>query len=503
MGKTRISSVVGAFKSPNRHKHNPDDSKFVIALNHIVYWIKFFFHQNQRFRAASLTYFSFIGLVPFFTFFIWITDVLKTDTSVASVSDLLFPGFRSSLDSIAVLAQNNLDNLFSHWVTWLAIVLILFFVYCMYDNIQGIFNSIWKSKPRNFRERITTVFKSLIVTVIAIFVASWCFRHIQIRAINRIVAFAIIFLCIAAAFYYLPYDKRPKFVPCIQASIVSTLLLFVWSVALPVIDDFVATYQSSGILCFLIIFWLYWAWGIIILGANICRTLDRSGEDYMKEEIFNMSPFFKGYLSMIVTSYVYRKAADKKGVSFEQIRREMFQTEEGATDEISGELIDNRDAYLPMPLLNQIVDHLCDSRKLIARDTSSKRGVLYYPAKSSEEVQSYTTGDFLFDFFIAGGSLPKYQYETLFGTFESSTVEGLADLFAKQDQRLVDLVPDKSILAPDGYRPEDYGRNRRAMFDSFLKEESAAPAEVSSSNIFSKFISFLSKENVDGTEKSR
>lgn len=426
------------------------------------YWFRFIFlDKNQRIRAGSLAYFSLIGLVPFVSFFLWFTDSINTDTEVSPVFETLLPGLSGSFEEIEQYAQTSNETLFSTWVGWLAVLIILYFLYCIFINIQRVFNNIWKSIERPVKGKLGVIGISLLVCASVLLLCSYIFVVVQSHALRLIFTGIILYFCIAAAYYYLPYDKKPDARPVFTSSAITTALLFVWAQLIPVIDDFVATYQSQGLLVFLLVFWMYWAWFIILFGAKLCRHIDKSGEAYLKNELDRISPFFVCYLSMIAVSYVFRKSNySNGGLSFTQIRKGMFLTENDSK---------NSGAFLPMPLLTHILDELCDYRNVLTRRTADG-SVKYIPAVEKSKVAAYTVGDFLFDYYFSGGSISTFRYQDIHSELESSLSSKFLSVFAQEATPLIELVPDRELLySAPGLRKDEYGIRKRSDYEGYVK----------------------------------
>jgi len=500
--KAKKSHYSSIWKYPAVHSKHPNDTILDKIVRQIAYWIQFIFDYEQRIRAASLAYFTFFGLVPFCSVFMWFTDSLKTETSVSLQLGTIFPGMKDTFDSIAEFAEANMDKLSETWAPWLALIIIVYAVFCMFDNIQKIFNEIWKSTSRTMPMRIRMSILSFVALALVIILGSYLFHRTENHLFRLVVSNVLIFCSLSGAFFFFPFDKKPAASPIFISAGLTTVLLMLWVRLIPVIDRFVAAYQSVGLLSFLLIFWIYVAWMIIVFGAKYCRNRDKSGDTYLKEEIENLSPVFRCYLSMVVTSYIFRNTVNNTSgdyaLTFEQIRREMFNAPEGAHDKATGARIDNSQAFLPMPLLDQIIDDLCDRNWILLRKNTAT-GVVYCPNKSMAQISTFTVGDFLFDYFMAGGVLSTFKYEKLHDAFEDSLMKDFAKMFADHDRLIVDLTVEKNLepfdfsaLVQEGEEYNiKYERKQRKMYDQFVAarrqnasdpsgDNSAAPSENTS-----------------------
>lgn len=424
-------------------------------VQNLIHWGNFFIIDGkQRMRAGSLTYFSLIGLVPFCSFILWLATALKTDPAFTPIFDEMFPHLKETFLKIFQYAQVNNETLFSTWVGWVAAAIIIYFVYCSFFNIQRVFNEIWKSEERKEPANLAVIVSSAFVCAITVFLCSFIFSIVKWLPLKLFFCAVVIASCIAAAFYYLPFDKKPSFKSVAVSSVITTILLFLWAYISSYLANFVATYQSDGLLIFFLIFCVYWAWYIILFGAKFCRYLYKRNSGislYIKDEISDLSPHFICYLSIAVTSYVFRNSRiSNGGVTFEEIMDSM-------TKAVDKKNQDRKEFLIPMPLLDRILDNLCDSRHIISRNVID--GTVKYAPSENIQISEYTTGDFLHDYYVAGKSLsgfPSYGRK-----------DGLSSKISELWKEQRDLVVD--VFEGFPHILENSAQSKHTFWDSITK----------------------------------
>ena len=121
------------------------------------YWIDpLFIEDSQYLRAGSLTYYSFVGLVPFFSFLLWLGNALDSKVSLDAAGSAMVPTLQNTIAELCHYAQVSMDNMKTTWVGWIVLIIIIWMVFCTFNNLEKIFNLIWNSERRqwNFREEI-------------------------------------------------------------------------------------------------------------------------------------------------------------------------------------------------------------------------------------------------------------------------------------------------------------------------------------------------------------
>lgn len=421
-------------------------------LKNLIHWGNFFIIDGkQRMRAGSLTYFSLIGLVPFCSFILWIASALKADPAFSSIFETMFPHLKETFLKIFQYAQTNNDTLFSTWVGWVAAAIILYFVYCSFFNIQRVFNEIWKSAERKGPASFAVIITSAFVCALTVFICSFVFSTVRWMPLKLLLCGLVTAVCIAAAFYFLPFDKKPSFRSVAVSAIITVVLLFIWAYLSSYLANFVATYQSDGLLIFFLIFCVYWGWYVILFGAKFCRYLykrDNSISLYIKDEISGLSPHFICYLSMAVTSYVFRNSKiSNGGMTFEEIMENM-------TDAVG-----EKNVLIPMPLLDQILDNLCDSRHILARNVIG--GNVKYAPSDKIATSTYTQGEFLRDYYISGHTLSGFP---AYGEKDTLTKD-IQALWKEQKGLILDFLDD--FPRPSGNRSK---RRASTIFRSIFRK---------------------------------
>ena len=250
-----------------------------------------------------------------------------------------------------------------------------------------------------------------------------------------------VFLVVAVGFWQIPYDKHPKFLSAFLSSLIVVLLLWFWIKLLPWLSSSLSHFEFEGIQFLLLVFFMYWAWYICILGAKICRTLDKSDYLNMRVKIDELAPVYELFLSIFTMANIVRKFGSQdnkeKGLTFEDIRKDMFEFEGEKGKQ-------NKDVKLPMPLLDRIIDKLRHQGFLDI--SKGDRGVKYVIACKRKDSFDMSVSDFLFQYFYH----INFDLEKPYQILQAELNDRLSTLFLQmacefKDLKLKDLIADTDI----------------------------------------------------------
>lgn len=408
--------------------------------------------------AASLAYFTVVGLVPLCASFIFISEATHTPIHFSPILSFILPDFKDSFNTFheAALTQN------SEWFTDLgalgivAVVMIMLFTYFFISNVQNASNEIWKSKDRGIVQSILFSFVSLLILFSLSLVYSLLFDWLHTDSLKRALTVITVTIIIALSYKFIPYDKRPRTVPVVLSAVITSIALILFAKLLPYAISNLKQTTFGGIQILLFVFWLYWSWIIILLGAVLCRVFDKSGY-ILHLEIADLATNYRVFLTLHVASHIFRRFYEDSdarwGLSFNQVRQGMFEYEE------NGEKINSK-VCLPMPLLDEIINKLVHC-KIIDKKVINNE-VRYSPklmdsSLGYKNIPDYTVGDIMCMLDFNGGYVLDKDYWKLKIPFFAKFNENLMKAYSLEpfDMKLVDFKPDKDLESPKDVETHD------------------------------------------------
>jgi len=242
-------------------------------------------------RAAAMTYYIFTALIPLFMALIALLSVLGAqfqteflDFMQAAVPEYLWPALHKIVSGL-IERQNGtilyLSLTLGIYLTFLSVNSIVTTLNISYFDIEQ--RSVVKQLPISFT--MVVVFLAVIISACGIFIiTSFLVNYLTvslfgseilylyaIASIKWLMLFILLYLFLAALFYFAPYKKKHfKFFS--TGALFSTILLVILLYALNFYFSNFSTYNlvygSIGALL-LIMLWLYWSCMAILIGFDL------------------------------------------------------------------------------------------------------------------------------------------------------------------------------------------------------------------------------------------
>ena len=422
-------------------------------------------------RAAALTYYTLVGIAPLCMLSLLLSNAVNTSVNMEPFLNFLLPEIGDSIDSVSTMVREGLMNLFDRYRVfgWIAVGIILYAVYCFLFNVQRAFNHIWQSECRPFWKSMGFSIGIVIILAAALALFTIIFNNTDSIGMRYLLSYLALTALIAAAYRTIPYDKRPGMPAVMISAAITSALLLLFCKLLPIVVNGMLEMKFEGIKLLLIVFWLFWAWIICLIGAALCRRIDKSGF-YMDNDIESLAPDYRRYVTLLTVSHIFRKYDSPENnaewLTFESIRQGMFDVE-GA---MANPFTKNEDASLPMPLLTIILDDLVKSGIILKKKVG--RDVTYAPNKfcldKETHLNEYTVGDILFLLDSRGKRKLDFPYwkvnQNLSDSISQLSVRMFTDDALKV--RIMDIMPDTTLERADKKAALEFGDR---LCENYLK----------------------------------
>lgn len=280
-------------------------------------WIKIFIITGKEIakdkvfiQASALTYFSILSIVPVIATIFGISKGFGFGKDLKGELGKFFKGQEEILEQTFVYAQNMLDNAKGGVIAGIGIVLLIYVVMRLLNNIESAFNTIWHIKqPRSWVRKFTDYFGIVVFAPILLFVSNslTVFIRTQITAISReieVLGFVepvvIFFLNLSPYFvmwilfilvYMIMPNTKVKFKSATIAGIIAGTLfqLTQWGfITFQIgVSNYNAIYGSFAALPLFLIF-MQISWTIVFIGGEISyahQNVDRYVPDDSSMEL--------------------------------------------------------------------------------------------------------------------------------------------------------------------------------------------------------------------------
>ena len=242
-------------------------------------------------RAAALTYYIFTALIPLFMALIALLSFLSPQLQ-ANLLDFIQMGVPEYLRDAVVNIATGLIQRQSGTILYLSLTLGIYLTFLSVNSIVTTLNICYfdieqrrviRQLPISFT--MVVVFLVVIIVACAIFIAaplliqylsvnlfgSMLFYQYAILITKWLMLFVLLYLFLAALFYFAPYKKKYfKFFS--TGALFSTILLIILLYALNYYFSHFSTYNlvygSMGALL-LIMLWIYWSCMAILIGFDL------------------------------------------------------------------------------------------------------------------------------------------------------------------------------------------------------------------------------------------
>ncbi len=363
---------------------------FLYRVSRIAYSTAHGFREDRlTFRAAALTYFSVLSIVPFLAFAF---SVLKGFGAYRSfIEGTIRPYLRSTFSGNPALysgIEKIVEFVDQTDVSSLGAFGMLLFVYTsisLLSNVEATLNDIWGAKTKRPFVRQVTDYTTLLVTTPLLLLVAVTFataaqssgvvlflRHTMglgmvIDFFLRLTSLLVACVAMVALFCILP-NVRVRFTSALLGGVVAGVL---WQVALVLHVSFqrgVASYNAlysgfAAIPIFLV--WTYVSWATVLLGAQLAAAHQNEQAVRQMVRARRVDEAFKETLAIAVTALVTRDFLD------------------GSPRRTHEELAEQLE--VPPPTLNEIVTALVGS-SVLARDVSGT-AIGYVPGRDIDALR--------------------------------------------------------------------------------------------------------------------
>ncbi|MEQ6121844.1 YihY/virulence factor BrkB family protein [Reichenbachiella sp. MALMAid0571] len=261
-------------------------------------WIKIFIITGKEIakdkvfiQASALTYFSTLSIVPVIATIFGISKGFGFGKDLKGELGKFFKGQEEILEQSFVYAQNMLDNAKGGLIAGIGIVILIYVVMRLLNNIEVAFNTIWHIKqPRSWVRKFTDYFGIVVFAPILLFVSNslTVFIRTQIAEISEeievlgfIEPIVIFFLNISPYFviwilftlvYMIMPNTRVKFKSAMIAGVIAGTVfqLTQWGfITFQIgVSNYNAIYGSFAALPLFLIFTQI-SWTIVFIGGEI------------------------------------------------------------------------------------------------------------------------------------------------------------------------------------------------------------------------------------------
>jgi membrane protein len=298
---------------------------FYNALKIATLSVREFIENRIVNKASALTYNTLLSFIP-------LLAILFAIARGLGFASLMESQFRSGLEGQSQAAEiilGLIDSYLAHAKSGVFIgvglVMLLWTIISLTNNIERTFNSIWQvKKPRSFYRKITDYLSVLLLLPVFIVLSggitiflSTLARSTEefvvlaplVKTLVRLLPFALSWIAFTALYVFIPNTRvrlRVAVVPGLLASIAFQGLQYLYIGSQIWVSRYNAIYGSfAAIPMFLL--WTQLAWEICLYGAQLCYVAQNLNNFAFSKETAHISRRYHDFLCLLIMSRICQR----------------------------------------------------------------------------------------------------------------------------------------------------------------------------------------------------
>lgn len=299
------------------------------------------FNEDKCFtRASALTYYILLSIVPILALAFAIAKGfgLEQDLQKQILEENV--RYQDVLTQVFDYANRLLDNTKGALIGGVGVVLLLWSVISLLNNIENTFNDIWNIRSgRSWFRKITDYLAIMLISPICLILSGSITVMIQTHtsssqmilseaSVVLVHLLSFVFICgMFVLLYMIMPNTKVHFRSALFAACFSAVFfeLLKWAyVAFQVgVSRFNAIYGSFAALPLFLIFVQY-AWYVVLYGAEIAYSIQNVNNFELASEVKKLSVRYKRVMALLICSRIVKKfLAGEKPMQLEQISHEL------------------------------------------------------------------------------------------------------------------------------------------------------------------------------------
>lgn len=352
-------------------------SYLIRQLRVIVLAIRGFNEDHVAMRASALTYFTLFSIVPIFGLVFGIAKGFGMETYLELQLEVALAGRQEVHDWIVGFSQSMLQNVRGGVVAGIGLLILLYTIMNLLDNMEKSFNQIWQvNKPRPWSRKFSDYFSIMFLAPLFFILSSAATVYLNTQladippgVISRglvfivgLIPYMLIWIMLTLLYMIMPYTNV-RLGPALIAGIIAGTLfqLVQWGyIHFQIgVSRYNAIYGSFAALP-LLLMWIQVSWLVILLGAELSYAFQNVDNYAFDIESRKISPYTRKLLAVYIMQMLVMNFV--KGLR------------PASSGEIAYELV------IPNKLVRSILNELVAAGLLSEIRTDQHREFAYQPA---------------------------------------------------------------------------------------------------------------------------
>lgn len=276
-------------------------------------------------KASALTYSTLLSIVPILAILFAVARGFGFDDLMEDQVRKGFEGQDVAANAILKFVDSYLVQTKSGVFIGVGLVLLLWSVVNLTENIEGTFNQIWMvKKPRSLYRKITDYFSMFLLLPILIVVSGGLsiFMTTMLKELDyfmlltpvlkflvRLIPFVLTWFMFTALYIFIP-NTKVKFMPALISGIIAgtayQFFQYMYISGQISVSKYNAIYGSFAAIP-LFLFWLQISWTICLFGAEIAYAGQNITNFDFEKDSKNISRRYQDFLCILVMSVIAKR----------------------------------------------------------------------------------------------------------------------------------------------------------------------------------------------------
>lgn len=291
----------------------------------VVLSIRFFIKDRVMERASALTYYTMLAIVPIVALLIGIASGFISNDELKMMLLHYLPAQQQVIDYVFGFASNYLEHNKTGIVMGIGIVMLLYVVVNLIDNIETVFNNIWQqSHGRSLARKITDYLSVIILVPLFLFVSSGMEVYLQtylktavfdtelgntMLRVLKWTPFVLTIMMFTMMYIVIP-NTKVHFRNALIAGVIagSAFIGFqqIYITGQIWVSNYNAIYGSFAALP-LFMLWVRTSWVIVLYGAALSYSCQNISFYDFESDDKHISRLYRDFLCMLVAGVVYKR----------------------------------------------------------------------------------------------------------------------------------------------------------------------------------------------------
>ena len=294
------------------------------ASSKIYLAVSLFIQKELLFYAASLAFNTVLAIVPLVALFFAISRGFGYSGIIEDMINSLLSSQPDAAHYIIEFANSYLSNAKSNAIIGFGVVVMLYSVISLINNIETVFNTIWNVKEsRQFTRKVTNYLSMFFMVPITIVIVSGiniaANTHINeassfeflaplLKTLIRLIPIVVTTIVFTIIFVSVPNTKvqvKAAIIPALLTAIFMQLLQQAYVYGQTFLSSYNAIYGSLAALP-LFMLWVQFSWYIILFFAELSYTSQNRDFFVMRMNKDDLSHDERNILSALLLSLIFR-----------------------------------------------------------------------------------------------------------------------------------------------------------------------------------------------------